>query len=301
MSNKSLQELKDDFKHDYSSAISLYKENDLIHFNRDIRPAIEKLCRLLIFDVIGEQGYHDIENNAKFIDPSGKLVPQNPGYSVESSGWIKNAKFALCSLRSYCMPDKQHKNLRKKIDSGMDQLSAQYSETSETSQHSGSEVNAERMRYQANLCVATFPALFLSLKEYISPDLFSFLSSLPRIPEVTENGVGMSSVILEKETALSALDDYTQGFKRQDRVKFIAILPENASAVLGKSLLQVFFKIRWSLVIDFNPDDTSANTLFASAPSNTTHIATNTIDITDGGELLNWMFARGRQSLSVVN
>lgn len=301
MSNKSLQELKDEFKRDYSSAISLYKENDLIHFNRDIRPAIENFCRLLIFDVIGEHGYHDIENNAKYIYPSGQLVPQNPGYSVESSGWITNAKFALCSLRSYCMLDKQHKNLRKKIDSGMDQLSAQYSETSETSQHSGSEVNAERMRYQAHLCVATFPALFLSLKEYISPDLFSFLSSLPRVPEVTENGVNMSSVILEKENALSALDDYTQGFKRQGGVKFIAILPENASAVLGKSLLQVFFKIRWSLVIDFNPDDASADTLFASAPSTTTHIVTNTIDITDGGELLNWMFARGRQSLSVVN
>ena len=301
MANKSFKELKNDFMRDYSSAISLYKENDLIHFNRDIRPAIENFCRLLIFDVIGEQGYHDIENNVKFIDPSGRLVPQNPGYSVESSGWIMNAKFALCSLRSYCMLDNQHKNLRKKIDSGLDQLSAQYSETSETSLHSGSEVNAERMRYQANLCVATFPALFLSLKEYISPNLFSFLSSLPRIPEVTENGVDMSSVILEKETALSALDDYTQGFKRQGGVKFIAILPENASAVLGKSLLQVFFKIRWSLVIDFNPDDASADTLFASAPSTTTHIVTNTIDVTDGAELLNWMFARGRQSLSVVN
>ena len=207
MPDKSLQELKDEFKRDYSSAISLYKENDLIHFNRDIRPAIENFCRLLIFDVIGEHGYHDIENNVKFIDQSGRLVPQNPGYSVEGSGWIKNAKFALCSLSSYCLPDNQHKNLKKKIDSGLDQLSAQYSETSETSQHSGSEVNSERMRYQANLCIATFPALFLSLKEYISPDLFSFLSSMPRVPEVAENSVDMSSVILEKETALSALDD----------------------------------------------------------------------------------------------
>ncbi len=301
MANKSKQELLNEFQRDYSRAISFYKENDLIHFNRDIRPAIENFCRLLIFDVIGEQGYHDIENNVKHIDPSGRLVPQKPGYSVESSGWIKNAKFALCSLRSYCLLDNQHKNLRKKIDSGLDQLSAQYSETSETSQHSGSEVNAERLRYQANLCIATFPALFLSLKEYISPDLFSFLSSLPRIPEVAENGVDMSSVILEKETALSALDDYTQGFKRQGGVRFIAILPENASAVLGKSILQVFFKIKWSLVIDFNPDDASADTLFASAPSTTTHIVTNTIDVTDGAELLNWMFARGRQSLSVVS
>ena len=101
MANKSKQELLNEFQRDYSRAISFYKENDLIHFNRDIRPAIENFCRLLIFDIIGEQGYHDIENNVKFIDPSGHLVPQNPGCSVESSGWIKNAKFALCSRGSY--------------------------------------------------------------------------------------------------------------------------------------------------------------------------------------------------------
>ena len=79
------------------------------------------------------------------------------------------------------MPDKQHQNLWKKIDSGMDQLSAQYSETSETSQHSGSEVNAERMRYQANLCVATFPALFLLLKDYYEIILILFIF-VPFVP-----------------------------------------------------------------------------------------------------------------------
>lgn len=300
MANKSKQELLNEFQRDYSRAISFYKENDLIHFNRDIRPAIENFCRLLIFDVIGEQGYHDIENNVKFIDSSGSLVPQNPGYSVESSGWIKNAKYALCSLRSYCLPDNQHKNLRKKIDSGLDQLSAQYSETSETSQHSGSEVNAERLRYQANLCIATFPALFLSLKEYISPDLFSFLSSLPRIPEITEDGVEMSSVILERQMALFDLDELAQGFKRQGGVKFIAILPENASVLLGKRRLSLFHRIKWSLVIDFNPDDISPDTLFASSPSKSTHIVTETNDVTDGAELTNWLFARGRNSLNVL-
>ena len=300
MANKSKQELLNEFQRDYSRAISFYKENDLIHFNRDIRPAIENFCRLLIYDIIGECGYHDIENNVKVIDETGRLVPQSPGRSVESSTWIVNAKNALGS--QFAGRQNRPRNLKeKKIKSGLDQLNAQYSEASETSLHSGSEVNEERMRYQANLCVATFPALFLSLKDCISPDLWSFLSSLPKVSSLTEDGVEMSSVILEKENALSALDDYTQGFKRQGGIKFIAILPENASSVLGKSLLRVFFKIRWSLVIDFNPDDTSADTLFASAPATTTQIVTNAIDVTDGSVLLNWMFAKGRKSLSVLN
>lgn len=301
MTNKSKQELITEFERDYSNAISFYKENDLIHFNRDIRPAIENFCRLLIFDVKGEQCYHDIENNDKFIDQQGKLLQQNPGYSVEGSGWIMNAKYALCPQEAYCLRDRRKALMKKKIGSGLDVLNAQYSESSETSLHSGSDVNVERMRDQAHSCVAIFQALFSSLKGYISDDLYSSLSSLPTIHEITEGGVAMSSVILEKETALSALDGYAQGFKRQGGIKFIAIVPENASVVLGKSLLQAFFKIRWSLVIDFNPDDTSADTLFASAPAPTTHIVTNAIDVTDGAELLNWMFAKGRKSLSVLD
>ena len=309
MANKSFTELKEDFKRDYSSAISFYQEKDLMHFNKDIRVAIENFGRLLIFDIIGEHTYHDIEDNRVFIgidrQPSGiygRIVPQNPGYSVESSGWIQNAKNALLFKPSYrAATDNKHKTLRKKIDSCIDQLNAQYSETSETSQHSGSSLDIERMRYQADLCIATFPALFNSLKEYISSDLYSFFVSLPKASVVSDEGISMSGTIMEKENALSALDEYVHGFKRQGGVKFIAILPEKASSVLGKNRLSVFFRIKWSLVIDFNPDDSSPNTLFKSAPSSSINIITDTVDVTDGTELTNWMFAKGRNSLVVHN
>ena len=278
-----------------------------MHFNKDIRVAIENFGRLLIFDINGEHTYHDIEDNRVFIgidrQPSGiygRIVPQNPGHTVEGSGWIQNAKNALLFKPSYrAATDNKHKTLRKKIESCIDQLNAQYSETSETSQHSGSDQDSERMRYQANLCIATFPALFNSLKEYISNDLYSFFISLPTASVLSDDGISMSGIILEKENALSALDEHVQGFRRQGGVKYIAILPENASSVLGKNQLSVFFRIKWSLVIDFNPDDSSPNTLFKTAPSSSTHIVTTPTDVTDGSELTNWMFAKGRNSLVV--
>lgn len=301
MDNLSLAELKKGFEDEYSSAISFYNEKDLKHFNKDIRVAIEFFGRLLLFDIMGESTYHDMEDNRVFIGAGGRIVPQNYGYSVESSGWISNAKNALLSLTMYSAGDNKHKTLRKKIDSCIDQLNAQYGETSETSQHSGSSLDPERMRYQADLCIATFPALFLSLKEYISNDLYSFFSSLPRPSVISDDGISMSGIILEKETALSALDDYVNGFKRQGGVKFIAILPENASSSLLKKRFSIFFRIKWSLVIDFNPDDSSPDTLFKAAPSKSTRIITDPLNVTDGSDLTNWMFARGRNSLSVYS
>lgn len=309
MANKSKQELKNEFEKDYSTAISFYLENDLMHFNRDIRVAIENFSRLLLFDLVGEQTYHQIEDNLVFISVNrqpGQSVPvasiqsQNPGRTTSCSAWITSAKNALLLCPSYRSGDDQHKSLRKQIDSCLDLLNAQYSVASEMADHSGADYDLERLRNQSNLCVSTFQTLLPSLKEFISNDLYSFLSSLPNAPVLSEDGINISGVILEKETALSALDERVNGFRRLGGIKYIAILPENASSVLGKSLLSVFFRIKWSLVIDFNPDDTSPNTLFRSAPSSSIHIVTNPADVTDGSELTNWMFAKGRNSL-VVN
>ncbi len=301
MKNKSRQELKDDFERDYSSAIKYYNENDLIHFNRDIRPAIESFGRLLIMDIVGEQHYHNIEDNREFIDYDGHFIPQNAGHTVEGSGWVKNAKYALLTNSVYQAKDNKHANLKKKIDSGLDQLNAQYSETSETAQHTGSANDEVRMRYQSDLCVANFAALFHSLAEYISSDFSNYLETLPKANDSTLEGSSNSSYILEKENTFMALDELSQGFRRQSGSKFIAILPEDASSILGSNRLSEFFKVKWSLIIDFNPDDSSEGTLFSSAPSSEKTIVTNASDVTDGSDLINWVFAKGRNSLQVFN
>lgn len=95
MANTSLQELKNEFMWDYSSAVSFYNEDDLIHFYRDIRPAIENFSKLILFDIIGEQKFHNIERNIEFVNNSGKCQPQNPDKVVKGAGWILNAKNAF--------------------------------------------------------------------------------------------------------------------------------------------------------------------------------------------------------------
>lgn len=181
MANKSKQELFDEFERDYSSAISYYNAKDLIHFNRDIRPAIECFGRLLIIDIVGEPKYHKIEDNLEYIDLDGQFKQQESGRTVEGSGWVTTAKYALLTNRTYQLQDHQHKTLKKKIDSGLDQLNAQYGETSETVQHTGATIDENRMRRQSDLCVANFAALFHSLTDYISPEFSRYINTTLKI------------------------------------------------------------------------------------------------------------------------
>ena len=301
MANKSREELKTEFLRDYSAAVSFFNENDLIHFNRDIRPAIENFCKLLLLDLVGQQAFRDIEDNLSFIDQSGSIRSQIPDKVVSGSGWIINAKYAFKQKRDFNANDNVHANLRKKITAGMEVINSQYSETSETSEHTGAVLDSERMIYQSRLCMSNFSALIPSISEYISEDLKQFFADLPKPIEFMGNDISVASSILERENALSELDEYAHYFRRQDGQKFVAILPENASAILGKNRLNEFFKIKWSLVLDFNPDDSSADTLFLEAPSNSTHIVTDPNDVTDGSDLTNWVFAKGRSSLNVLN
>lgn len=302
MANKTKDELKNEFLRDYSSAVSFYNENDLIHFNRDIRPAIESFSKLLLLDLVGQQAFRDIEDNLSYVDSrKGTIQPQNPGIVVSGSGWIYNAENAFKQKPNFNLSDNAHVTLRRKITSGMEVLNSQYSETSETSEHTGAVVDFERMLYQSRLCMANFSALIPSVSEYISTDLKQFFAELPKPNEFMGNNITIASSVLERENALSVLDEYAHNFKRQDGQKFVAILPENASAILGKNRFQEFFKIKWSLVLDFNPDDSSADTLFSYAPSNSIHIVTEPNDVTNGSDLINWVFAKGRSSLRVLN
>lgn len=229
MPNKSLQELKDEFKRDYSSAVSFYNVNDIIHFYRDIRPSIENFGKLILFDIVGEQTFHNIEDNNEFVNESGDLRPQRPDYTVQGAGWIRNAEYAFKRKQNFDARDHMHTNLRNKILAGMDLLYSQYSEASEIAEHTGVKEDNDRMVRQANLCICGFVALFQSVSDYISEDLNNYFTELPKPDETSGNIITIASSVLERETALSALDEYAHYFKRQDSRKFIAILPENAS------------------------------------------------------------------------
>lgn len=113
MAHKSKDDLKNEFLRDYSSAVSFYNENDLIHFNKDFRPAIENFSKLLLLDLVGQQAFRDIEDNLKYVDSrTGNILHQNPGNVVSGSGWIYNAENAFKQMPNFILSDNTHPILR---------------------------------------------------------------------------------------------------------------------------------------------------------------------------------------------
>ena len=49
-----MEQVKDNFKHDYNLAVKSFNEKDYTSFFRNIRPCIELLSKLIIYDVLGE-------------------------------------------------------------------------------------------------------------------------------------------------------------------------------------------------------------------------------------------------------
>ena len=47
-----MEDIKIRFQHDYNEAIDNYNSGDCVLFFRNIRPAIETFCKLVIFDLV---------------------------------------------------------------------------------------------------------------------------------------------------------------------------------------------------------------------------------------------------------
>lgn len=47
-----MEDIKIRFQHDYNEAIDNYNSGDCVLFFRNIRPAIETFCQLVIFDLV---------------------------------------------------------------------------------------------------------------------------------------------------------------------------------------------------------------------------------------------------------
>lgn len=81
-----MEDIKIRFQHDYNEAIDNYNSGDCVLFFRNIRPAIETFCQLVIFDLVdtvlaeellsGQKTLHcDYKNcTASFITPTNRAV-----------------------------------------------------------------------------------------------------------------------------------------------------------------------------------------------------------------------------------
>ena len=56
-----MESIKESLKHDYNLAVDCFNNKDYISFFRNVRPAIEWICKLFIRDVVGKKiDYDDI-------------------------------------------------------------------------------------------------------------------------------------------------------------------------------------------------------------------------------------------------
>lgn len=180
-----MQQTKDSLIHDHNLAAAAFNAQDYSSFFRNIRPAIERLSQLLIFDIMGDEekaldlingdasitkgrtGYDYCEYPANF-KPTGKALPQ----------LFLNVFFCTHPDVYASKVDENKKRLRQALNSYSSELCRYYSVASQIGAHAGKTLlNVEK---QAIGCAAFITGLidFLISNKTVSQTTASFLQTL---------------------------------------------------------------------------------------------------------------------------
>ena len=142
-----MEELKQEFKHDYNEAIHQYNNGDSVNFFRNIRPAIEKFCRLVVYDQLGQELAEEVLSGTKTIKvdfakcSDGITRPEHDVKRVENSAltlvahqaiYLKNAE-----KLSKSFSDRIWNRIKSNLDSDFIKLRADFKNCSEAGLHSG--------------------------------------------------------------------------------------------------------------------------------------------------------------------
>lgn len=298
-------ELFKEFKKDYDLAVSYYNNADFDSFFKFIRPQFENLGKIVVIDVGGSGLFTDIENNTKFVDTNGNIVSQQFGRSVMGSVWLDVAKNTCHSFFSSAQPspdDTLHKN---NIDGGFSSLKGLYNVSSKYSCHSKTSQDVEYVTNKAKDCVYTLRSLFDELSIYLSEDVKELFESLDNPNDSIPEASNTLPSLISRDNAYVKLDEIAGYYRKQGGLKFIAILPENLKNSNGEKLkrefLNYFFRIHWSLIVDFNSNDQDSDSMYGSNDHKKCHIIDkNSQIITDGTDITNWLFANGQGKQSPV-
>ena len=181
-----MEQIKDSFKHDFNLAVKSFNEKDYKTFFRNIRPAMELLGKLAIYDILGENDAIDLLEGDISIEwkrdskiykisqypanhkPTGRefceLVPQ--------VYYIKHSDITTTRL------DEKKKRLKRGLDSCASALSRYYSIASEFGSHTGS--TDMDVKVQAIGCASFFMGYFDYMKsnKVLSSSTIAFLQGL---------------------------------------------------------------------------------------------------------------------------
>lgn len=178
--------IKNSLKHDYNLAVDCFNNKDYISFFRNVRPAIEWICKLFIRDLLEESKYDAIMQGLKTINKSyDKFIIVSSNTNRPPTG----SSLAILMPKVYYFKhpevftsklDNSLKRIRTGIDSNSKSFEYWYSVASEIGSHSGR--TSMDMEIQARNCATTFPGFidFLEANVILSEDSISFLKQLQK-------------------------------------------------------------------------------------------------------------------------
>ncbi len=182
-----MESIKNSLKHDYNLAVDCFNNKDYISFFRNIRPAIEWMCRLFIRDVLEKQSdYDDLMKGKKTIYKSYdsfRLVRSDANKEPTGSALAKLMPLAYYLKHPNVFTTKFDNSIKMRrtgIDSYSTDFNHLYSVASEIGNHSGN--SAMNMEAQARNCATTFSAFidFLSSNQVLSKETMTFLNQLQK-------------------------------------------------------------------------------------------------------------------------
>lgn len=182
-----METIKNSLKHDYNLAVDSFNRKDYVSFFRNIRPAIEWLCKLIIYDVLDNQAQsEDIIEGRKTISksldvfsltsPTSRRAPTGSAFAIlfQKVYYYKHPE--VFSSRE----DKMKLKIRKGMDSASFSLNNWYSIASEIGSHSGGASLDEET--QARSCAASLPSIFdfFRVNGILSRESIEFLAKLQK-------------------------------------------------------------------------------------------------------------------------
>lgn len=211
-----MEDIKQYLKHDYEVAVDSFNKRDYRGFFRNIRPAIELLCKLLIHEFVSDDNLAEdiISGNVsiKKDRTSERYIIENEFRKIQGSAlaavlpWVY---FYKHSDVAFSRVDQQKKRLKKGIETNAANLYQWYSIASELGSHTGSSSMNDKK--QALACATFFPGFFDFMKSnnILQPTMISFLDSLNEFNfstgkdelEETKRQISDANAVIEEQKA----------------------------------------------------------------------------------------------------
>lgn len=165
-----MEQLKDSFRHDFNLAVKSFNEKDYKSFFRNIRPAMELLGKLTIYDILGENDAVDLLKGDTSIEWKRdtkiyKIVQYPPNHKPTGKEFcelVPQVYYTKHSDITTTRLDEKKKRLKRGLDSCASAFSRYYSIASEFGSHSGS--TDMDVKVQAIGCASFFMGYFDYMK-----------------------------------------------------------------------------------------------------------------------------------------